>query len=660
MLEPLSQTEIAFRDTLVTKATGVALDRLGAFFGFPRLGIFERSVFRKALLEVAYGRRGTYRNLFLVLEHLFDQYSQRRGLYNVVLDPANPHALIYREGGAPPFDCEQTGRFIRIDSPTFGSKVYYSHHLKDGILHLNPIDNPAITGADWSSLSGPENATAKVIGFLMQEANPGPPMVDGFNAEGNPYHPLSFLPDNTCTIHLFVDKNIWNVPATYLQENGTIDRLETAPGQPYGGHLMDLFAAANREIVQFPMSGVAEETHPESGDPTGDGPYPIYFDARGGVASAFTKIIDDLLAAGVHLKAFILEWCTSSSEVKFNPWDGDFDLGNGPQSLPSLWDFGKHGVPTESKPLSIEMSAFLDEYFVFVNSEGKYFYTQEFANLAIDSTGKIILDSDDLYYFQTYLAEDYSIAVIPPPSQAGQMRVNAEGKLSYDELSGNVRFNASLGKIPLARFADHTELKLVDGHDNLYEETEQSGTASLIFPAMNQDTTSLYANTFDTFGQGAAGYFKILSDQGAPHYTQLLRLDTNENGDLVTEDGFTLSPVVSLSDGVNSIRVTEAGEIFEDAGNGEVKIADLQIHSFHNPKGLLPLVEFDHIFIESTDQNQPIEHRRSGTPTAGALSTTAPRGRVQVNGMVEGLLTLARGRNIPVNERENVLELRLR
>lgn len=663
MLEPLSQTEIAFRDTLVTKATGVALDRLGVLFGFPKLGIFERSVFRKALLEVAYGRRGTYRMLFLVLEHLFDQYSQRRGVYNVTLDPANPHALIYREGGAPAFDCEQTGRYIRVQSPTFGSKVYYSQHLKDGVLYLNPIDNPAIAGADWSTLTGPEDATAKVIGFLMQEANPGPPMVDGFDAEGNPYHPMSFLPDNTCTIDLFVDKNIWNVPATYLQEDGTVDRLITAPGQPYGGHLMDLYAAANRDMVEFPGSGIEGDVHPESGDPTGEGPHPIYFDAQGGVAAAFTRIIDALLAAGVHLRAYVLEWCTSSSDVRFNPWDTDFDLGNGPQPLPRAWDFGKHGVPPQTKPLVLEMSAYDDEYFIFKNPDtDKDGYSPDTAAIAVDSLGNLILDSDDLYYLQVQVDDEVVGVQIPPPSHAGAVKVDAGGKFSYKNLTSSPSSQGSevlIGMVPLAIFSEQEALSLIPGQDNLYEETFSSGSPALALPGIGGATT-LYPNEFDLFGEGAAGYFKILSDQGAPHYTQLLRLDTNENGELVTEDGFTLDPVISLSDGVNSIRVTEAGEVFEDAGDGEVKIADLQIHCFHNPKGLFPLLELDHIFIESTDQNQPIEHRRSGTPTAGALSTTAPRGRVQVNGMVEGLLTLARGRNIPIDERNNVLELRRR
>jgi hypothetical protein len=123
MLIPFSQAETAFRDTLITKAEGVALDTLGIMYGFPRLGIFERKYYRRALREVAFGKRGTYRLFFKVLENLFDQYSERRGRINVTLDPSDPHVLIYREGGAPTFDCSTVQRFIRVESPTFGSKA---------------------------------------------------------------------------------------------------------------------------------------------------------------------------------------------------------------------------------------------------------------------------------------------------------------------------------------------------------------------------------------------------------------------------------------------------------------------------------------------------------------------------------------------------------
>jgi hypothetical protein len=626
MLEPFSQIEIAFRDTLITKAEGVYLDRLGAMYGFPRLGVFDRKYYRRALREVVFGRRGTYRTLFRVLENLFDQYSERRSVYNVTLDPANPHALIYREGTLPPFDCGNTGRFVRVVSPTFGSRVYYSQHLANGVLHLNPIETPGVAGADWSTLASTENATAKFIGFMMREIHPGPAAVDGNDEHGSPWHPDGYLEDNTCTIDLIVDKDIWDVPATYLQEDGTKDRLVEAPNQPFGGHLMSLYDAANRSVVDYPGSNpaVADEIHVEGGDQS-VGPYPIYLQAEGQVAAAFVHIIDSLLAAGVHIRADILKWCHGKSTLPVqNNFDADFDLGNGPQRLPSGWNFNAHGRPPRLRASQIEMDAYVDEYFVFHDGSNTGAYAPDVANLAIGPTGQVILDSDVLYTLQPSLQIT--------PANGYPVTVSRQGVFLN---SSGISFGV---QTQLATFTTPTSLTDVAGQV-VKTETVGSGSPTLQVPEAGE-STGIIPRELDFFGEGIAGHFKLTSGGSDSYWAKDVQVVLDDNRKLATTTGYVIAPGLIVSAGVTSVRITSTGEVFEDTGQGETSLGQIQVGLFPNPKGLLSVANVTGVYEEADASNQAIEHRRSGSPTVGTLPTTAPRGRLTANGNLGGRVLL--------------------
>lgn len=637
MLEPFSQLEVAFRDTLLTKATGVSLDRLGALYGFPRLSIFDRKYYRRALREVALGRRGTYRCLFKALEHLFGQYTDLKSTYNVTLDPATPHALTYREGNSPPFDCASTGRFVRIKSPTFGSKIYYSQNLVDGVLQLNPIDTPCVAGADWSTLAAAEDATASLLGFMLRETNPGPSAVDGENPEGDPWHPEGYKEENTCTVSLFVDNTIWNVPATYLQDQATDARSVTAPNQPFGGHLMSLYDAANLGVVSYPGSGVADEVHVESGD-IHKGPYPIYLGAEGSAAPSFVSLIDGILAAGVHLTVETFDWCAGSAFPVFNPHAPDFDIGEGPQLLPPFWDLGVHGVPPQERPAQIEMAAQDTEFFIFHDALNVGAYVPDIANLIIGPTGKVLLDSDTLYELQPPLQIT--------PANGYLLTATGTGLLTGSD-------GVLTSQLSVATFTvdgEDASANLAAGVDPVVKtETAGSGTPTLYAPG-SVNITGVLPRDLDFFGKGIAGYFK-LTDGASDYWSQSVRVVLDGNRNLATTTGLSMTPAISITAGVDVIRISHEGEIFEDVGAGEVSLGHLNVGIFPNPKGLFEVADADDLYQETDALNQAVVHRRSGSPTVGALPNTAPRGRLSVNSNVGGMM-------IRLDSEDNVLRIR--
>lgn len=668
MLTPFSQAEIAFRDTLITKAEGFSLDLLGIMYGFPRLGVFERKYYRRALQEVAFGKRGTYRTIFKVLENLFDQYSERRGIVNVTLDPTKPNALMYREGGAPAFDCASVQRFIRVESPTFGSKIYYSQGITgDGGLILNPIDTPSVAGANWSMLSAPEEGTAKILGFMLRERNPGPPDVDGTDLNGDYWHPVSrvqkgssadseerfsdetYLADKTCTLDLLIDNFIWSTPPTYLQEDGTVDRTVAAPNQPFGGHLMSLYDAANRVVIEYPQSGVASEIHPESGDQE-HGPFPIYLDAEGKIAGAFIDLLDSILAAGVHLTAEIKDWCEDLNEVVFNPFSPNFDLGNGGQGLPNNWDFGRNGVPQLVDNREIEAAEHVNEYFMFEDAQGQFFYAEEKADLALSNTGRIILDSDTFYSLVGVI--NGVTTHVDIVNSDGLLSVNAFGRLSNADKN-------LVAEIPVATFVDSAGIDssadLADAPDGLKTETAESGAPVVQLPGADRsdndgatpDTiTRLLPRNVNLQGSGSAGYFQLRDANGNFFWSQSVKLIVQNNQLAITqfndEVPVFFEPAINIPAGIRAITLKPSGEVFIDSGIGVQLVGTIQIGVFPNPLGLIT-TPMDDIYQEATPVLQPIEHRRSGSPTVGALFATATRGVLKINGNVDATVVLLDG-----------------
>lgn len=351
MLQPYSQAERAYRDTLIRKSDGSAFDAIARYYGFPRLATIDRKYWRQALLHLAYGCRGTLGTTFAVLEAIFDHYAVPRMTHAVQLDPAQPRSLLHLDafavGGAPGWDCGHTGRLIRMVDGPFAGRVYYSEDLVavplPPVLRLADVQTTYWSAADWSDLDAVTTVKVKVIPFMIREPSPGPPWLDGDDSQGDPWHPLSWHPQLSALFEITLDGFLWPVPATYLQADGSVDRTVAAPGQPYGGHMMSLAEAANDPAI------------PEAGDPLGAGPHPIYLSSLGAGAKAVSDLINGILAAGVRVKSPILEWCPGTSVNVFDPiFDLEAATGGAvsaarQQSLPldveGAWDFFIHGVP---------------------------------------------------------------------------------------------------------------------------------------------------------------------------------------------------------------------------------------------------------------------------------------------------------------------------
>jgi flagellar basal-body rod protein FlgG len=114
-------------------------------------------------------------------------------------------------------------------------------------------------------------------------------------------------------------------------------------------------------------------------------------------------------------------------------------------------------------------------------------------------------------------------------------------------------------------------------------------------------------NSLDVFIEGD-GFFQVTMPNGETRYTRDGALRMNNDGKLVTTDGFLIAPGVTIPDGAQSIQIASDGSVtVQLAGSSTPTSAgQLQLTRFPNPAGLS--AEGRNLFAETAS---------SGTATTG-------------------------------------------
>ncbi|MBC7996164.1 MAG: flagellar basal-body rod protein FlgG [Rhizobacter sp.] len=115
------------------------------------------------------------------------------------------------------------------------------------------------------------------------------------------------------------------------------------------------------------------------------------------------------------------------------------------------------------------------------------------------------------------------------------------------------------------------------------------------------------SNTLDVAVRGS-GFFEIQMPDGTPGYTRDGSFQVNAQGQLVTNNGFTVQPGITIPANAQSVTIGADGTVsVAIAGQTTPQnVGQLSLVSFVNPAGLEP-----------KGQNLYTETAASGTPTAG-------------------------------------------
>ncbi len=113
------------------------------------------------------------------------------------------------------------------------------------------------------------------------------------------------------------------------------------------------------------------------------------------------------------------------------------------------------------------------------------------------------------------------------------------------------------------------------------------------------------------------GYFRIELPNGTIAYTRDGTFERSPEGVLVTSDGYTLQPAITLPEDTLFVTINAYGEVIaETPGNQQQNIGQVELVNFNNENGLQPMGS--NLFAETQASGGPIV----GNPGAEGFGTT--------------------------------------
>src|SRR5438309_3312735 len=132
--------------------------------------------------------------------------------------------------------------------------------------------------------------------------------------------------------------------------------------------------------------------------------------------------------------------------------------------------------------------------------------------------------------------------------------------------------------------------------------------AGSVYRIGTQGAMTATGNKFDVAIEGR-GFLQVLQPTGDIAYTRAGNLAVNDQGQLVTQDGYLIQPAISIPAGATDVTISQAGQVqVTTAGNPTpTVVGTLELSTFMNEAGLS--AQGSNLFKETA---------ASGPPTIGA------------------------------------------
>ncbi len=165
-------------------------------------------------------------------------------------------------------------------------------------------------------------------------------------------------------------------------------------------------------------------------------------------------------------------------------------------------------------------------------------------------------------------------------------------------------------------------------YQNLKRQGSQSSDTGTLVPAgvqlgLGVRTAAVYRiteqgsltntdNTLDLAVEGK-GYFQVTLPSGETAYTRAGSFQLSSTGEIVTNDGYTVQPGITIPNNSTDITINSSGEVWVklDGQTTQTNVGTLQISTFINEAGM-----------EAIGDNLYMETPASGAPTTGTPDTT--------------------------------------
>ncbi|PHS25356.1 MAG: flagellar basal-body rod protein FlgG [Robiginitomaculum sp.] len=142
--------------------------------------------------------------------------------------------------------------------------------------------------------------------------------------------------------------------------------------------------------------------------------------------------------------------------------------------------------------------------------------------------------------------------------------------------------------------------------------------AGSVYRITDQGNLEQTGNKFDVAISGK-GYFRIQMPSGEDAYTRAGNFAVNGDGQLSTEDGYTVSPGITLPQDATDVIINQQGQVqaLTPGNPAPTVVGQLDIVTFFNEGGLDP--QGDNLFLESAASGPA----NAGTPGSPGFGTIA-------------------------------------
>lgn len=123
--------------------------------------------------------------------------------------------------------------------------------------------------------------------------------------------------------------------------------------------------------------------------------------------------------------------------------------------------------------------------------------------------------------------------------------------------------------------------------------------AAAVYNIAEQGNLAATSNPLDVAISGA-GYFQIERPNGETAYTRAGSFQLSPTGEIVTVDGFKVTPSITVPANALQVTINPSGEVMVKLPNvvAESNVGQFQLANFANPAGLDP--QGDNLFLETT------------------------------------------------------------
>lgn len=125
-----------------------------------------------------------------------------------------------------------------------------------------------------------------------------------------------------------------------------------------------------------------------------------------------------------------------------------------------------------------------------------------------------------------------------------------------------------------------------------------------VYRIMEEGSMTLTQNDYDLAIQGE-GYFQIQMPSGETAYTRAGNFAVDDQGRLVTEDGYLVQPAVTIPQNTIGVTISKSGQVqvTQQGQAAPTVIGQLQLATFYNKAGLDAIG--DNLFLESGASGAP-------------------------------------------------------